>query len=392
MPPRIGPLARRPLTPARPRVARARAAPGIPLRFLDRKPALRTKFFESNGVYRNLFGCGAKRRSHYTQLAERKANPKRPDMQSPIGGGAHGYPQAGSGKGVYIAAVCRPATLQLRSEGPAFNPQGLSRFAEPNCTAHPHLATRDGAVSEGGDQPQGASSVRVPASRTGLTGNCREPLASVEGRKPGRQDHHAQPGSRFSPLALYAPTSSPGNGARRSSANAPQRVSAAQRRVAMSAPVRKAAVRSSASSHSSCELASVPDRNARAERRDPGRARSSVLSPVSVARHDAPLLGERAATRGRVATEGGDEHGGEKTVIRSIFRFANRIDRRELDALAAIRSPKRVVSRRICTTAGLDEGFASAFVGPPSSRAGHDAPPIDERAMHGILQQGCGPV
>jgi hypothetical protein len=28
----------------------------------------------------------------------------------------------------------------------------------------------------------------------------------------------------------------------------------------------------------------------------------------AVAANDAPLIGERAATRGRVATEGGDEH------------------------------------------------------------------------------------
>jgi len=34
--------------------------------------------------------------------------------------------------------------------------------------------------------------------------------------------------------------------------------------------------------------------------------------PAVVARHDAPLIGERAATRGRVATEGGKERGGAK--------------------------------------------------------------------------------
>jgi len=46
---------------------------------------------------------------------------------------------------------------------------------------------------------------------------------------------------------------------------------------------------------------------ARGERRDQGRARSSVHLSVFVAGNDAPRIGERAATRGRVATGGGDE-------------------------------------------------------------------------------------
>ena len=35
---------------------------------------------------------------------------------------------------------------------------------------------------------------------------------------------------------------------------------------------------------------------------------------ASVAGHDAPLIGERAAARGPSATEGGDEHTGVKSV------------------------------------------------------------------------------
>jgi len=43
---------------------------------------------------------------------------------------------------------------------------------------------------------------------------------------------------------------------------------------------------------------------------DQGRARSSMTTHAAahVASRDAPLIGERAATRGRGATEGGDEH------------------------------------------------------------------------------------
>jgi len=46
--------------------------------------------------------------------------------------------------------------------------------------------------------------------------------------------------------------------------------------------------------------------------------------------NDAPLIGERAATRRRSATEGGDEHAGAKSaLIRSSSRIANGIKRRE---------------------------------------------------------------
>jgi hypothetical protein len=34
-----------------------------------------------------------------------------------------------------------------------------------------------------------------------------------------------------------------------------------------------------------------------------------------IAHHDAPLIGERAATRGRIAMEVGDEHGGAKNTL-----------------------------------------------------------------------------
>jgi hypothetical protein len=49
----------------------------------------------------------------------------------------------------------------------------------------------------------------------------------------------------------------------------------------------------------------TPER--RGERRDQGRARLSVHPSAYVAGHDAPLIGERAARRGRCAMECGDE-------------------------------------------------------------------------------------
>ena len=48
------------------------------------------------------------------------------------------------------------------------------------------------------------------------------------------------------------------------------------------------------------------------------RSSSSVAPPHAsafVAHHRAPLIGERAATRGRSATEGGDEHAGAKEAL-----------------------------------------------------------------------------
>jgi len=62
-----------------------------------------------------------------------------------------------------------------------------------------------------------------------------------------------------------------------------------------------------------------------------------------LAHHDAPLSGERAATRGRTATEGGDERGGAKRSYpfalqpREASRTAATLTR-----LVAARPPKRV--------------------------------------------------
>jgi hypothetical protein len=49
--------------------------------------------------------------------------------------------------------------------------------------------------------------------------------------------------------------------------------------------------------------------------------RDSPRPAASVAHHDAPLIGERAATRGRSATEGGDAHASlKKRAIRSMVQ------------------------------------------------------------------------
>jgi len=88
--------------------------------------------------------------------------------------------------------------------------------------------------------------------------------------------------------------------------------------------------------------ANAPQRHARRERRGQAGARSSTPTapdwpePFASARarlrsrNDAPLIGERAATRGRIATEGGDEHAGVKRAfIRSNASLSNRIERQE---------------------------------------------------------------
>ena len=69
-----------------------------------------------------------------------------------------------------------------------------------------------------------------------------------------------------------------------------------------------AAIRS-ISSRARLTARSYSNRNARRERRDQGRARSSIHPSVFVAHHDAPLIGECAATRGQ-RNGGGDEGAG----------------------------------------------------------------------------------
>src|ERR1700733_4631229 len=57
------------------------------------------------------------------------------------------------------------------------------------------------------------------------------------------------------------------------------------------------------------------DRRPEPVRQSPSE-RKDVPATASIGSNDAPLIGERAATRGRVATEGGDEPPGEPNTIR----------------------------------------------------------------------------
>jgi hypothetical protein len=117
-----------------------------------------------------------------------------------------------------------------------------------------------------------------------------------------------------------------------------------------------------------------------------GCARLSVHRSACVAGNDVPLIGERAATRGRSATEGGDEHAGMRRTLSlrasapgdwigttgtsTCWRVPERFETpaRPNDATRDAHGP-----RRPQRPSGLNT-FASAFV------AGHDAPRIGERA------------
>jgi hypothetical protein len=93
--------------------------------------------------------------------------------------------------------------------------------------------------------------------------------------------------------------------------------------------------------------------------------------------HDAPLIGERAATRGRSAMERGDERAGVKRVIRSCFSLANGSDGGNRDPMAATRPPKRVGQTDDAEPA--TRLSSPVFCAAPSP-AHHDAPLIAERA------------
>jgi hypothetical protein len=101
-------------------------------------------------------------------------------------------------------------------------------------------------------------------------------------------------------------------------------------------------------------------------------------SPAFVAGNDAPLIGERPATRGRSATEGGDARAGLK------MRYPSSSSSRPTEArwhirlvVAAVAPPTLQPQRpRRATRPGARTlaRYPSAVV------AGHDAPLIDERA------------
>ena len=96
-----------------------------------------------------------------------------------------------------------------------------------------------------------------------------------------------------------------------------------RRRVAMHAGVNRTfSVRARASR--TVTPSAVPNQHARGERRDQGCARSSVHSSACVAGDDAPPIGERAAIRGRSATERGDERAVRRGALSELQLCGNR--------------------------------------------------------------------
>jgi hypothetical protein len=170
-------------------------------------------------------------------------------------------------------------------------------------------------ATEGGDEHigvKGGLSVRAPASRTGSNGGNHDPssghspMESVgtrppRGRPPSSGLRHRAPAM----MCLSSP-------------NAAQRAGASQRKVVTSTPVSRGCgpvvgyrgnkarqhVRPPRSSRPS---GNDPHRHARGERRDQVRAHSKYTCPPSSPSAMRPFIGERDATRGRSATEGGDE-------------------------------------------------------------------------------------
>ena len=110
------------------------------------------------------------------------------------------------------------------------------------------------------------------------------------------------------------------------------------------------------------------DERAHARSMTCGTTWDDVHAGASVAGNDAPRIGERAASRGRGAAEGGNECAGLKGAIRSRSNFL------------AVATPHR--------PSGSDEGFAPAA----ASFAGNNAPLIGERAPQrgGVARRGGG--
>jgi hypothetical protein len=113
-----------------------------------------------------------------------------------------------------------------------------------------------------------------------------------------------------------------------------------------------------------------------------------------VAGNDAPLISERAATRGRIATEGGDAHAHVRRTS-SVRAPASRTGphggnrRRPLDrvkrvgtlALLAAAVASANVTQRNARGERRDQGRArSSMTHSYAFVAHYDAPPIDERA------------
>jgi hypothetical protein len=90
----------------------------------------------------------------------------------------------------------------------------------------------------------------------------------------------------------------------------------------------------------------IQPRKARSKRGDHGRL--TVQSAAIVAHHDAPRIGDRAATRGCIATEGGSEPGNSTAYRRRRFRTPAFMQHYATEALSVerqLREPDRTASR-----------------------------------------------
>jgi hypothetical protein len=188
-------------------------------------------------------------------------------------------------------------------------------------------ATSGHIATEGGDEHAGVKRRVICQSSS--------PANRIE-RRARTPKRVTEPMTRVSPPGSCPAPPSP---QRPSSASAPRRAVAAQRKVAMSAPV------SAENDATRTQTLSTPGR--------------------LVAHHDVPLIDERAAARGRCATEGGDEYAGVKR--RCLPDLANRIERLEPrrvggDSTAEARS----VSAEPYCPMGLDGPLRVRARPPPS--------------------------
>jgi hypothetical protein len=88
--------------------------------------------------------------------------------------------------------------------------------------------------------------------------------------------------------------------------------------------------------------------------------------------YDAPLIGERAATRGRIATEGGDEQAGARRRYPfALPALANRIELGKLDPARRFTRPVRRTPSRLREVV---TAVVTACVFAADCVAGHDPP------------------
>jgi hypothetical protein len=197
-------------------------------------------------------------------------------------------------------------------------------FVAGNCAplTGERAATRGRSATESGDERAGvkkALSVRAPASRTGSNGENRGPLAGI---RPTEARRHSRPaGSRRSLRQRTTP-------------KRPRRATRPGTRTLMD---------------------DLPAVRGRAGRRHVGTpppdleinggwlSASRPHLSAAVVGNDAPLIGEHAATRGRIAVEGGDERPARK----GFYLFA--LQPREPDRLAGTSACWRPCGRRSLT-------------------------------------------